>query len=223
MSYANRKQMSGNRPLAIAMVALVTITLGYALVSGLAYNVVKQTVEDLKTFDVEDEPPPPPEEVPPPPEQQQVEIPPPVVAPPPIVRTPVVAPPIVSTPVAPPPQVTVTAPTAPPAPPAPPPPRIEPTKPRADLRSYFSTDDYPARALRNGDEGTARARLTVGTNGRVTACTITQSTGSSDLDNQTCRILERRARFTPATDDTGAKVSDTVTTPPIRWELPPER
>ncbi|MBB3763368.1 energy transducer TonB [Sphingomicrobium lutaoense] len=220
MSYVNRKQMSGNRPLAIALVALVTITLGYALVSGLAYNVVKKTVEDLKTFDVEDEPPPPPEEPPPPPEQQPVEVPPPVVAPPPIVRTNVAPPPIVSTPVAPPPVITPTAPVTPPAPPAPPPPRIEPAQPRGDLRSLFSTDDYPSRALRNGDEGTVVARLTVGTNGRVQDCQITRSSGSSALDSQTCRILERRARFTPATDDKGAKVVGTVTTPSIRWQIP---
>lgn len=218
MSYVNRKQMSGNRPLAIALVALVTITLGYALVSGLAYNVVKQTVEDLKTFDVEDEPPPPPEEPPPPPEQQPVEIPPPVVAPPPIVRTPVVAPPIVSTPVAPPPVITPTAPVAPPAPPAPPPPRIEPAQPRANLNGLITADDYPSRARRNGDEGTVRVRLTVGTNGRVTDCNVVSSSGSSDLDNQTCRLMQRRARFNPATDDTGAKVVGTHTQS-FRWQL----
>ena len=69
MSYANRKQMSSNRTAAIIIVALIHIALGYALVTGLAYNVIKKAAEDLKTFDVEDEPPPPPEEPPPPPEQ----------------------------------------------------------------------------------------------------------------------------------------------------------
>jgi protein TonB len=65
MSYANRKQMSSNRTAAIIIVALIHIALGYALVTGLAYNVIKKAAEDLKTFDVEDEPPPPPEEPPP--------------------------------------------------------------------------------------------------------------------------------------------------------------
>ena len=86
MSYANRKQMSSNRTAAIIIVALIHIALGYALVTGLAYNVIKKAAEDLKTFDVEDEPPPP-EEPPPPPEQTEVPPPPQVVAPPPIVRT----------------------------------------------------------------------------------------------------------------------------------------
>ncbi|RZV49932.1 MAG: energy transducer TonB, partial [Sphingomonadaceae bacterium] len=50
MSYVDRKQMTGNRPLAIAMVAIVMGVLGYVMVSGLAYSVVKSAVEDLKTF-----------------------------------------------------------------------------------------------------------------------------------------------------------------------------
>ena len=83
MSYANRKQMSSNRTLAIVMVALINGILGYALVQGLAYNVIKQAAEDLKTFDVEDEPPPPPDKPPPPPEDTPP--PPQVAAPPPLV------------------------------------------------------------------------------------------------------------------------------------------
>ena len=69
MSYAERKQMSSNRTAALVVVALIHLALGYALVTGLAYNVMKQAAEDLKTFDVEEEPPPP-EEIPPPPENQ---------------------------------------------------------------------------------------------------------------------------------------------------------
>ena len=97
MSYAQRRQMSSNRTAAIVIVGLIHLVLGYAIITGLAYNVVKEKLEDLKTFDVEDEPPPPPEEPPPPPEQN-VPPPPQVVAPPPIVRTNTVAPPIISTP-----------------------------------------------------------------------------------------------------------------------------
>ena len=54
MSYANRKQMSTNRTAAIIIMALIHIALGYALVTGLAYNVIKKAAEDLKTFDVEE-------------------------------------------------------------------------------------------------------------------------------------------------------------------------
>ena len=85
MAYADQKMSSG-RITAIIIVALLHALLGYAFITGLAYNVVKQVAEDLKTFDVEEEPPPPEEEPPPPPPDQPME-PPPVVSPPPIVRT----------------------------------------------------------------------------------------------------------------------------------------
>ncbi|MCM8556454.1 energy transducer TonB [Sphingomicrobium sediminis] len=224
MAYASKREMSSNKTGPLIVVALLHIVLGYALVSGLAIRVVESVREDISTFDVEEEPPPPPEEPPPPPpEQPQTQVPPPVVAPPPIVRTNTTPPPIASQPTAPPPSVTPTAPTAPPAPPAPPPPppppRIEPAAPRGDVRTLFSDSDYPRRALRNGEEGTARARLTIGTNGRVSGCTITQSTGSSQLDRATCDVLERRARFQAATDSTGATVQGTYDTPPITWRI----
>ena len=85
MSYANRKQLNQNRTVPIVLSALITFTLGYALVSGLAFNVVKKAAEDLKTFDV-NEPPPPPEEKPPPPEKTDIPPPPQISAPPPLVR-----------------------------------------------------------------------------------------------------------------------------------------
>ena len=57
MSYADQKMSSG-RMTAIVIVALLHALLGYAFVTGLAYNVVKKVSEDLKTFDVTEEPPP---------------------------------------------------------------------------------------------------------------------------------------------------------------------
>jgi protein TonB len=228
MSYANRRQMSGNRTIAIVFVALLHVLLGYALITGLAYNVVKQVTEDLKTFDVEEEPPPPPEEPPPPPPEKQVETPPPpVVSPPPLVRTNTPPPPVSTVNVAPPPVITTTAPPIPPAPPAPPPPpppppapvKVQPAKARANLASYFSDDDYPQDAIRNEQQGTTGVRLDIGPDGRVTNCTVTSSSGSSSLDNTTCRLLRSRARFTPATDSSGARTRDTTNTR-IVWRLP---
>ena len=77
--------MSSGRISAIIIVAVLHALLGYAFITGLAYNVIKKAAEDLKTFDVVEEPPPPEEEPPPPPPDVQVQ-PPPVVSPPPIVR-----------------------------------------------------------------------------------------------------------------------------------------
>jgi protein TonB len=218
MSYANRKQMSGNRTVAIVIVALLHAVLGYALVTGLAYNVIKKAAEDLKTFDVTEEPPPPEEVPPPPPDQPQ--LPPPPTSPPAIVRTNLAPPPMV---VAPTPPVFTPAPiihAAPPPPAPPPPPRtVKPASARANLASYVSTDDYPQDALRNGESGSTGFRLEVGPNGRVTNCTVTSSSGSRSLDSATCRIMQSRARFKPATDSNGNPTSDSVSAR-IRWELP---
>ncbi len=223
MSYANKKQMGSNRTVAIIVVAIIHVVLGYALVTGLAYNVVKQAAEDLKTFDVEDEPPPPPEEPPPPPEDVTEPPPPQVAAPPPLVRIDSPAPPIQTTPVINPnpPIVPVVRP-APPAPPAPPPPRVsQAAKARGNLLSLITDEDYPQSAIRNEEQGTTAVRLTVGTDGRVTDCSVTQSSGSTALDNTACSIFKRRARFTAAKDQAGNPITDNYVQR-VRWVLPAE-
>ena len=225
MSYANRKQLSSNRTVPIIMSALITGLLGYALVSGLAYSVVKEAADELKTFDVEDEPPPPPDEPPPPPEDNPLPPPPAQVsAPPPLVRIESPAPAIQTTPrIDPAPPVTFTARPSPPAPapPAPaPPPRVsQAARATGSLPGLFSTDDYPQRALTNEEQGTTAVSLQVGANGRVTGCTVTSSSGSSSLDSTTCSILTRKARFTPAKDQNGQPIGDTTSTR-VSWRLP---
>jgi protein TonB len=217
MSYAQRKELSGNRTLAIILVAILQLGLGYAIVTGLAYNVIKKAAQDLKTFDVEEQPPPP--EEPPPPPKDMPKVPPPPVTPPPLVRMEAPPPPI-QTVTAPPPPISI-----PPVVPAPPPPPPPPHKTQSaqsakgSLVSLFSNDDYPSSAAAAGAEGTVRATLTIGADGRVVACNITQSSGNSSLDSTTCNILRRRAKFIPARDSNGNAVSDTITTPPIRWQL----
>jgi len=218
MSYAQRKQLTGNPVLAWTMTILVMSGLLYMIVTGLAYNVIKKTAENLKVIDVEEQPPPP--QQPPPPPKDMPKVPPPPVTPPPLVR--VTAPP--------PPIIMQEAPTPPPIPPvsqAPPPPAPPPpprkvqsaTSAKGDLRTLFSADDYPAAAQSAGAEGTAQAQLTIGPDGRVVGCNLTRSTGNSSLDSATCNILRRRAKFTPARDSNGQATTDTVTTPPIVWRL----
>ncbi len=216
MSYVDQGMTRG-RVYAIIFVAILHALLGFAIVTGLAGNFVKQVQEDLKTFDVEEEPPPP-EEEPPPPEPQEVQ-PPPVVAPPPLVRMPSPAPPMQIVREAPPPPPPIAA---PPPPPPPPPPRvIPPQRARANLASYFSADDYPAGALRSEAEGTARFRLTIGPDGRVAGCDITGSSGNTSLDQATCRILRSRARYTPARDSSGNPTSGSDSGS-VTWRLPSE-
>ena len=218
MSYAQRKQLSGNPVVAWTMTILIVGGLLYAIVTGLAYNVVKKGIENLKVVDVEQQPPPPPKEPPPPPKDMP-KVPPPPVTPPPLVRMEAPPPPI-QTVTAPPPPVYI--PPVAPAPPAPPPPprKVQSAQSaKGDLRSLFSADDYPAAAQAAGAEGTAQAQLTIGADGRVVGCNLTRSTGNGALDSATCNILRRRAKFTPARDSNGQATTDTITTPPIVWRL----
>ncbi len=90
---------------------------------------------------------------------------------------------------------------------------------KGDIRTLFSADDYPASALAQGDVGTVQAKLTVDATGRVSSCAIVRSSGHDSLDSATCRILERRARFTPARDAAGKAIASTLVTPPVKWEL----
>jgi TonB family protein len=90
---------------------------------------------------------------------------------------------------------------------------------RGNVRTLFSADDYPAEAQARGEEGTVRARLDIDTRGRVSKCSIIQSSGHASLDQATCSILQRRALFTPARDVDGKAVPDSVTTPSIVWRL----
>jgi TonB family protein len=94
------------------------------------------------------------------------------------------------------------------------------TRALANLASYISDADYPAAAIRAGEQGTVRFRLWIGTNGLVSDCRIEASSGSAALDEATCRIMRARARFTPAHDANGNAVEDTISSR-IRWVLPP--
>lgn len=104
---------------------------------------------------------------------------------------------------------------------APPPPLVPNAQvtPRGSLASLVSPDDYPAVALREGRSGTTSFSMTIGPDGRATDCRISQSSGSADLDNATCRIMRVRARFNPATDGAGEPISGTYSNR-IRWALP---
>jgi protein TonB len=73
-------------------------------------------------------------------------------------------------------------------------------------------EDYPSRALRQEEEGTVGVRVTVGTDGKVSACSVTSSSGSSILDKAACRSIQRYARFEPALNDAGNPISGSWST-----------
>ena len=219
MAYADQK-MSGSKVVAIVIVALIHAVIGYAFVTGLAYQYVKKVSEKLNTFDVEEPPPPPPDEPPPPPPDIPL-TPPPVVTPPPIVQTNTPPPVVIQTVPVPPPVFIPTPLPAPPPPPPPAPPRVsQAATARGNPGQYFGPDAYPDAALRAQAQGRVVARLTVGADGRVSACEIVTSSGNSDLDSTTCRIARSRVRYTPAKDQDGRPIAQSGITLPVRWQLP---
>ena len=208
MAYADQ-QMSGNRVIAIILVALIHVALGYALITGLAYSAMKKAIERVTTVDIEEEVP---EEEPPPPPPDEVQ-PPPIVAPPPPISLNVSPPPIqvVTTPPPPAPVIPVARPVPPPPPPA-------PSKARGatpDGLSRWSAriqEQYPARAVRDEVEGRVGVRVTVGPNGRVADCSVSSSSGSSILDEAACSGMRSYARFNPALDAAGNPTSGSYST-----------
>lgn len=209
MAYAEQS-MSGNRVTALIIVALIHILLGYALVTGLAYEAAKKVIQRVTTVDIKEEVK---EEEPPPPPPKKVELPPPPpVAPPPKINVAVTPPQIqtVTTPPPAPPPIVL----APPAPPPPPPP-AKPATPRNDPGSWATPNDYPSRALREEREGTSGFRVTIDADGKVANCQITSSSGHADLDEATCKLVSRRARFRKPSDGYGSVYSNRV-----RWVIP---
>lgn len=212
MAYADQ-EMSTGRIVAIGLVALLHAGVGYAIVSGLAYDAAASVMEDLKTFDVTPEEPEEPEEPPPPPEKVDLPPPPPQVsAPPPVNVSPI--------------QSTNTINVAPPPPPGPPPPPPvappPPAPPKVATKAVqrggsISDEDYPSSSVRNEEAGTAVASFTIGADGRVTACSA--SGASPTLDAETCKLIMRRFRFKPATDASGQPMEERRTQR-VTWRLP---
>jgi len=82
-----------------------------------------------------------------------------------------------------------------------------------------TTADYPSASIRAGEQGTTGFRLSVGADGQVTNCTVTSSSGSSRLDAETCRQLQRRARFNPARNAAGDHIAGTYSSS-VLWQIP---
>lgn len=247
MAYADQ-EMSGNKITAIIAVALIHILVGYALISGLAYEAVEQMVERVTTVDIE-EPPPPEEEPPPPPEEVPETVPPPFVPPPQInVRqdpprqqsdtqirenTEVARQPTTkrcpdgST-------VAISAQCGPPTTRCPdgtvvrqgtacpePKPRVQPKSaaPRNSPGGWVTNSDYRSAWIRRELAGTVSFSLSIGADGKVTGCSVTGGNAPQELKDASCSLIQRRARFTAATDGEGRPTTGSYSNT-VRWQIP---
>ena len=101
-----------------------------------------------------------------------------------------------------------------------PPPLSRPDpRPRGNPGLWATSNDYPSVALQQEIEGTSGFSLTVGPDGLVSDCIITQSSGSPELDTATCTNVKQRARFEPALDASGTPTTGKYANR-IRWQIP---
>lgn len=221
MSYVDQK--SGPSPTGLASAVIVQAAIGALIVTGL--TVSQAIIADpprVDTFDVKKDPPPP---APPPPEQAE-NVPdtpttPPVNVPTPKFELDNSEPTIVTTTVPLPPMPPVPRPSGPvveiPSPAA----TFTPVgaKPRNDPGAWLSDRDYRSSWARRELTGVATFRLDIAASGKVTGCRITGSTGHSQLDEATCRLVQQRAKFQPARGSNGEPVSGHYTGS-VLWQLP---
>jgi periplasmic protein TonB len=187
----------------IAIVVLLHIGIGYALLNGLGRKVIEQVLDEPLLVSLIEQPKhaPPAEPTPPTPATPPAPSPPPVArpAPPKLAPTPMSTPTPASVVVTPEPVSSVTiAPTpqpapAPPAPPAPP--VTSSVAPIAVVcanhASVRSSVPYPGMARRRNVEGTVVAEFVVGTSGRIEESHIASS--ASPLFDEA--VLEAVQRF----------------------------
>lgn len=209
-----------------SMVAVIGIHAGaaVALIWGLSVTGVIETDTPMTTWDVKDDiPPPPPEPQPDTREAtptQPVER--PITAPDPVIKLEVDIPtgPIIHIDPGPLPPISgsgteriITPPT--------PPLSFDPVPatPRNDPAQWITTNDYRSSWIRREMVGTASFRLEIAANGRVENCTITRSTGHLPLDQATCKLVSKRAKFEPARGTTGEAVAGRFDSA-VLWQLP---
>jgi len=78
------------------------------------------------------------------------------------------------------------------------------------IRGKVRDSDYPRAAYEAGAGGTVYLRFVIDTNGRVSDCRVTRSSGRADLDAVTCRVIRERFRYRPARNARGQPVPDVM-------------
>ena len=234
MAYYQGTTPSPDRAKAIAGVALVHAALAFVILSGLSAGVVRQAVEQLTTINIIEPPPPPPVQPPPPPAKQSQAMkepegaaakkaePSPIVAPQPKLPVPS---PIPAAKVA----GTGSASTSGAA--------LAGSGTGAGAggngpggggdfsrftpaRRISKIPDREYRMLASSglQSGSVGVTVRVNTDGSVSNCRISRSSGNPDADGLMCQLTLRYIRFEPARDPSGRPVAQDVTFVPNWWK-----
>lgn len=197
MKYMGQRKGPTNHLVGFTMVVLLHVVTAYALMTGLARQVVEvirapietKIIEEVKKQPEADKPPPPPPKLAPPPPPY---IPPPEIN---IAVQPTAAPTNAIT------AVTTTKPVAPPPPPTPAPARASVrTAPVIDAARSCEKPEYPAASKRLEEEGTVIVNFLIDVDGRVVDSKIGTSSGYDRLD-QAARAALGKCKFKPGTVD----------------------
>jgi protein TonB len=188
VDYAERERNPAKHLPSIAMVVVLHLVLGYALVSGLARKVVEVMKAPIETKIIEEIKKPPPDVPPPPP--PKLAAPPPPFIPPPEIN--IQAPP-------PPPTQTITTVTTTPPPPGPPPviappQTVAPPQPaiRKEYRASYRVDPvFPRQAQKDGISGRVVAHVYVAPAGNVTDVKIISAQPPRVFDREVIRALSQ--------------------------------
>ena len=95
---------------------------------------------------------------------------------------------------------------------------VSPPKPSVRQDRLIGSSAYPAEALRMHQEGKAVLTVHVSPKGKVTDCSVVESSRCDSLDAASCAFV-RRVRFNPARDETGRAVEGDARFP-MSWHLP---
>lgn len=206
MNFSQDGERSTKRFIGIGIVVLFHGLLIYALVTGLARDViiaVQAPVEMQIIQEVKPPPPPPkpiemPKQEPKPVVEKTVQKPEPKVVPKPapFIPKPQVAPPTQTD------APKVTTQSEKPSPPSPPAKEVTaepvPVKPKGETKGVSGsasascpTPEYPQDALMNEEQGTVRLKLDVGSDGHVTNAKVEKSSGSRNLDRATVNAYKK--------------------------------
>jgi protein TonB len=217
MAYLDTQPLS-RRLASLGTAGIIELAIGAALVAGLSVTMTPPKA-DPPQIPIDYTPAPPPPETPQPPAQPIDSV---VTAPkPPIALDPAPQPLPIPTLDSLPYPVPTAGPTFEPRATPQPRPSVIPAvaRPRNNPATWVTPLDYPARDLREGNQGTTYFRVVIGTNGRVQACEVTRSSGFASLDKAACNNISRRARFDAASDETGAKIVGTYASS-VKWQIP---
>ncbi len=78
------------------------------------------------------------------------------------------------------------------------------------VKGRIKATDLPADLRNVPIEGTVSVRYDIDTNGRVGNCVTTGSSGTAELDQLTCRLIQQRFRYDPSRNSNGEPVPSTI-------------